>query len=349
MEQPDIPTIKLGEVLNYKWLRDNNSKLLIRGGKQTWELFFICKRIRTQIPFDINPTMVVSEIMAITPDLSRRTVFHWVHNGWSLEKCYPKVAKKFMEGLPETAKKKFFIQAHSKVPPYKFFGECEATIADVESKVLVKHEEPQIIDVQQAITEHTLIKAKVENPEPPPDDVEKRALDACQMFATGMVTIVECCESKGISYSVFTNVCNQSERCAKAYEQAIRLANVLNNGRQIALLDTALVHILTERKHTTETIYYEKVTIPGSMHPVWREKKKAVTKRDLLPGEMIMVKALLLKNLSSITMAVGGDEFTNMTEEQLLSFILEQDNIKALIESRTQPPTQKEVEKIIKE
>ena len=319
------------EKININWLLQNDAKITLKDTKKsTMELFFVAQKIKSQLPKNAATGSVVSTLQKFITNGSRRTFYNWASSNFDFLRIFPRTGKAFMDRMPASGDVNFTLQLLSQATNKVLYEEQTTINKILNAKVGVEADKP-LINVQVAIAQHEEMKAQVGTQAVFLPDGEQRVLAVCQLFATGMLTVMECCERNQISYDYFINTINQSEHCAKSYEQAIRIANLLNNGRQISLLDSALIQLLTERKHTTETIFYEKITIPGQIVPVWREKKKSISKRDLYPGELITIKALLLKNLHSITAAAGGDEFTNMTEEELANYILEQDNIKNII------------------
>jgi len=156
-----------------------------------------------------------------------------------------------------------------------------------------------------------------------PEKIEQVVRDICHLFASGLMTIVEACERNKITYIQFLEFLTQDESYHKMYITACKLANHFHSSRQLSQIDSMIYNILTTGKSSTETISYEKKMIPGQLEPKWIEKKKTITKRDLSITEILLLKSLLNKVIDYNDIMPNSDEFNDMSDEQLLDYIME--------------------------
>lgn len=291
-------------------------------GKIPVRSFHVAKLLKAQLPGMIRADLAAFLEGAIF-NVDKRTIYRWLASGFRFEKMYPTAQKKYEEGLPGTASELFTIRVLTRGKSPKCVGECSATIPALEEVVLEKVEAPRGLNLKKVLEKREQMLEAPPAPLalPSQQDEERLIVRLCEDFATGLITITEACERQGLPYLQFVDIISRSDAMRELYEQAVRIANSIQNSRQLTLVDQRLINLLSSGKHETEVIGYEKHIIPGQLEPRWIEKRKTITRRDLTPTELLMAKAMLVKSV--MLSSVGADsDLSGLSESELLEYIL---------------------------
>lgn len=312
--------LDVNDILDIDWLRNENVQLRIEDMAVPLRTFFISKFINRQLP-DYSRADVVKTLESVIYNIQRRTIYTWLQKSFDPNKAYPKHYKTYKSRLPESGKEEFTVQVLSKHKEPKELASikiCLDAMEDAAFKPIVRKNDIDIVSVLQKkenfIQEAPVVFDSV-------DSMEELVVRLCEDFATGLITITEACERHGLTYLQFVEVITKSSHCQMIYEKASRYANMLQNSRQLTLVDNMIIQLLTTGQHVTVETKFEKYIVPGKLEPVWKEKYKTKKVRQLTPNELITLKMLLVKSVAFGTMEESS-EFASMSEEELMDYIV---------------------------
>lgn len=318
----EIKTYTIGKACNVEFLKKHNLQLEIVEGKIPFRSFHVARLLKKQLP-GMAKADIANFLEGAIYNVDKRTVYRWLSSGFQFEKMYPSQFKKYEQGLPASASEAFRVRVLTRGKSPKVVGELEATIPALEEVVLEKVQSPKGINVSKVLEKR---EQMLEAPPAPvvfneEAEMEKLIVRLCEDFATGLITITEACDRHGLPYLQFVDIISRSDAMREVYEQACRIANSIQNSRQLTLVDQRLISLLASGKHETEVISYERHIIPGQLEPRWIEKRKTITKRDLTPTELLMAKAMLVKSAALSSSGIETD-LSGLTEAELLEYIL---------------------------
>ena len=313
--------IKLIDVINADWLRNENVMLRIEDSGIPLRTFFIAKLLNRQLP-EYKKSDKAKFLLSVLYNVERRTIYTWLQHNFDPSKAYAKRYKNYQDKLPHSANEKFLIQVITKEKQPREIGSVDACIEAIENAVFGKVEsnKPEL-NLKQILDKRTEFldpkPLKFENVE----TMESLVVKLCEDYATGLITITEACERHGLTYLQFVEVITTSDHCNNIYQKASRYANMLQNSRQLTLVDNMIIQLLTTGTHVTETTTFEKYIVPGQLEPKWVEKRKQRTVRQLHPNELITLKMLLMKSFI-MDATEEGSEFSTMSESELMDYVV---------------------------
>lgn len=312
--------IDINDILDIDWLRNENVQLKIEDSKVPLRTFLIAKFLKRQLP-DYTKADIVKILLSVIYNIERRTIYTWFQRNFEPSKAYPKRYKMYKEALPESGKEEFTIQVLTREKKPKELASLVICLDAMEDAVF------RPVEIKNDISLVSVLDKRENFIQSEPlvfdsiDSMEELVVKLCEDYATGLITITEACERHGITYLQFIEVINKSSHCQMIYEKASRIANMLQNSRQLTLVDNMIIQLLTSGQHVTVETRFDKYIVPGKIEPVWKEKSKVKKVRQLTPNELITLKMLLTKSSTFGTMEESS-EFATMTEEELMDFIV---------------------------
>lgn len=306
----------LNEILSIQWLIKNNAKLKVDSDRKPPSYYIFIGRILNRQLLDKDRHQRVQIFLQIMPDISRRTIYNWIACDFRIEDAY-KSADKYYKEIDTIKSQEFILKAID--VNGEDISSLTVSIFDIEGiKVDVKQK--PTIKVEKVLENR---EKKLNTVEPiPPDKIEtleEIGLAICEMFATGLSSIQDCCEKNNLNYLQFMELIQKSEYVRNLWDQSNMLANSFNNSRHQSMVNNTLSHILSKGYIEEVTYSYDKVIVPGSLEPIYVEKKKIVKHRNITPQELVSIKLML--NAQPFLDSNTADEFSRMTQEELVNFI----------------------------
>lgn len=314
-------TFDVNDILNTDWLRNENVSLRIEeSNKIPIRTFFIAKLLKRQLP-DYKKADVVNFLLLTLYNVERRTIYTWYSSDFDPMKVYPAFYKKHQSRQPKSGLERFVVQVITREKKPKELGRVELCLDALETVSFrqVETNKPKL-NITNIIDKRETFLEKAPPVNYDIKTMEELVVKLCEDFATGLITITEACERNGMTYIQFIEVITTSEYCRVIYEKAVRYANMLQNSRQLTLVDNMIIQLLASGQHVTETTTFEKIIVPGQLEPKWIEKRKQRTVKQILPNELITMKLMLLKSYMVSSLEQGG-EFGTYTEAELMDYI----------------------------
>lgn len=314
--------IDLSDILSIEWLQGAGLQLQVEDSKKTpFRSMHIADIMQKQVPGSNADKSKV--ICAHLHGIFLRPVQRWFKDRFEFQRMYGSAYKSYHSGLPGTSHARFKITVLTKDKEPKAVAEITASMDEIMSftvyrhKLFSKHSKPE--QEQKTIIPFPALLAIPAGPGEEVQVTEELVLSICQTFADGTMTINEACAKFGVTYLRLVEMLAKSEYCMTMYEEANRIHKALQNSRQLGLLDNRIIEILERGTYVENVIHYKKVMIPGQLEPKWIEDKKTNRTRDLSIGEIITLKAILMRG-SSLSGRNAGDEFTHMSDKELLEY-----------------------------
>lgn len=330
-----VDKYKVNTILNYDWLKEHDVILSVEENTRfTFRTLFCCIVINEQLKHLSKPQS--AKAIAHIFNISDKTVKRWHDADWKINKIYDRQYKLFVTGQPKTGNELFEIKILSRDKKQKILGRCITSIGQIENTSFVDYGQSKVLfdpikisqlrESEQTRQENYIVDLSTD------EKVENVIRDICHLYASGLLTIVESCERYKLTYIQFLEILTKDELYYQMYQTACRLANQFHSSRQLSQVDNLIFQILAKGCTTNETVTYEKQMIPGQLEPKWIEKRKSVTKRDLSINEIMLLKSLLLKIVDISQLTTNTDEFSNMSEEELINYVNDkQDEIKSMV------------------
>lgn len=309
----------LNEVMNLHWLQQQDVRLRVENSKVQYNSFFVAMVIKQQCEY-LKAHEQIKLLITLIDKLESRTVYRWNKGNYNLEDIYPSVYKRYSTDKGELSMEVFKIEVLNSTG--ESTGYAKATIAQLEALLLLPIPTAPILNVQKIVkTTDADLQAIIDRPAlSHTATFEEKFIRMCEDFATGLITITTACERHGISYLEFVQTITKDSHYAKIYNDAIRIAGVLQSSRQLTIANEKLTELLQSGWHYTETLRYKKKMIAGQLEPVWIEDGKSVTRRQITPTEIIMINASLFRYLNASSLNEQG-QANAMTDEELYEFL----------------------------
>jgi len=306
-----LPKYSIEDIIDTNFIEQHKFKIQ----DKRMELVFFPLIIK--IAFDIQK--VSFKNVAEPFSIIKTKYYKWSKLNFDEQKITPITFRKVIKNKNENV----FIEAYKKNKLVHTFEINYATLLNwLELKNKKQHSIIDVEKVEEIRKKEEVLSLQIIDLTTP-EKIEHVVREICHLFASGLLTIVEACERNKITYIQFLELLTQDDSYQKMYITACKLANHFHSSRQLSQIDSMIYNILTTGKSSTETISYEKKMIPGQLEPKWIEKRKTITKRDLSITEILLLKSLLNKVIDYNDIMPNNDEFSGMTDEQLLDYILE--------------------------
>jgi hypothetical protein len=151
------------------------------------------------------------------------------------------------------------------------------------------------------------------------NEIEEVALNICQMFASGLISIYESCSRYGVSYLEFFKWVIGMETVREMYEDAVRVAKFVTESQIYTVTANMVLERLKAGYTSSTDIVWDAIWVMGKK--VFVEKAKRTNTREITISELIRV-IVTLKNESGIP-AIDGDDFSAMSDNELFDHIKE--------------------------
>jgi len=189
-------------------------------------------------------------------------------------------------------------------------------------KELMAEPESKTISVQRAVE----IREELVNEEEKKrrtfssvNEIEEVALNICQMFASGRITIYEACARFDVSYLDFFKWVIGMDPVKQMYEDSVAVAKFVTESQIYTVSANMILERLKIGYTTVTDIVYDTLWVNGQKE--FTEKAKRTTTREISLSEMIRVISLL-KNVTGAP-SIDQDDFSDMSDDDLFNYIKE--------------------------
>lgn len=317
-------TLDIAKILSLGWLTEEDFKLVLpTGNKYVVHRARVFRRIYEQMDKGVSNNSASKHLAEYTTGsnwLSITKIIKATFNPANL--LTGKYLSSYKKNRKELNEERFVIKVIRR-DTGKEIGYVDTCIDEVDTAGLVASKKP-VIDLSVVVEKRKRIQEKKEVTHElvvlDDSGTESLAVQICTDFATGLITINECCDRYGITYLYWAELCQRSEYIRGMYEKAITISHFFNNSRQLTMVENIIVEMLATRKHKTVKRRYEWIHIPGKLERVRVQKGvEEETERDFTISELAGLQALLLRG-AQLNPGVQ-DEFANMTDEEIMDFI----------------------------
>ena len=148
------------------------------------------------------------------------------------------------------------------------------------------------------------------------DQIESISHSILELFAGGMLSIIECCQRHHVKYTTFQSWLYQYPDIQSLYDEARGLAAYFAQASQVTSIDTMIAHIMNKGYTEIEDVFEVWVTSPEHPEGYWKPVKRRVSKKAIDIPALVQLRAL---HMASMTNPRSGqlDELTSMTTEEL--------------------------------
>lgn len=151
------------------------------------------------------------------------------------------------------------------------------------------------------------------------NEIEEVALNICQTFASGRITIYEACTMFDVAWLDFFKWVIGMEAVRQMYEDAVKVAKFVSESQVYSVSINMMLERLKSGYTTNTDIVWDAIWVNGEKRFV--EKAKRTNTREITLSELIRVIATL-KNESGVP-AIDGDEFNSMSDTELWDYVQE--------------------------
>lgn len=314
------------KILSMQWLTANNIALDIISVEipKRYPLFFLCRALYRQIQHG-KKTVIADQVAKAMIDLSKRSIINYADQAFVFKKVFAKAYREYNARKEEFENTPFRLIGKSTDSGNQIF-DFTVTISELQTLKFSKSQtaQPMHLNVKRVMNiRKEQIESAEREKESTPDrieNIEEVALKICEDYAAGIYTITECCDTYGINYLIWVEWIQKNMYIRTVYEEATQIAAMLNQSRQLTMLDNIILGLLSKGVYEEKVIQYDKVFAPGSLEPQFVEKGYTIRKRDLSIGELSALKIMLSRNLIKLPQGQAED-FGGMSEAELVQYI----------------------------
>lgn len=185
---------------------------------------------------------------------------------------------------------------------------------------IMQQSEPRTISVEKAIDIREALTREEESKQrtfTSITEIEEVALNICQMFASGRLTIYEVCARHQVSYLDFFKWVIGMESVRLMYEDAVKVSKFVSESQIYTVAINMVLEKLKAGYTSATDIVYDAIWVNGIKRFV--EKAKRTTTRDINISELIRV-LMVLKSETGVP-AMENDDFAGMSDQELFDYI----------------------------
>lgn len=311
------PEISLQDVFSVAWLEQHDCILSIPFAS-VYVNIAVVRLMHKQLSA-INKIAKVKKILAVYANVKERTIHTYANNQFEHSRILSeKLKAQYKKNIVQINTNELRVVVKDRAGQVKY--EYRTTLEKISGLTIREVKQDEGLKFNKVLKRREELLEKLE-PQVPIElqTIEDIAQKICYDYAAGVLTIVECCARYGINYITWAEWIQKSPYIQGIFSQAVQIANVLNQSKQLSMADNQIAKLLNKGYYEQEVTQMKLVTLPGRTTPEWQEVSKTKTKRDLTLNELSTLKSMLYTNY--ITGTNPEQEFSDKSEEEIIEFL----------------------------
>ncbi len=317
-----IKQFEPNEVLNLNWLRRNHFKIKVINDTKLFREFWVCNYLRKQEALPQNQSIKL--LLNLVLGSSRGKLYRWYKSDWNFEFIYKRTSHTFLKNLPDSGKEKFCIEVYYND---EIIGSSLISYNDLQLSQIPPHKKDSLIKIEKVISKREeMIDEKFVREKDHKwknnREKEKTVIKMCEELATGLVTIDEVCKKYKIPYIQWVTMLQSDSWVKQAYVEALQVLTLLQNSRQLTLVDKLIFKTLSLGYEEDTTIIWDSIIRVDTLKPEWVEKKLRTHRKKLGINQLMSLK-VMLNRMTDIANIEVVNEFEGMDMDELWNWIVD--------------------------
>lgn len=318
MSQQSNPNIAPGRALDYNWLIDNGLRVVLPK-----TIDFRMKILKylydTSGSADVKVYDRFARVQSVVDKIGTRTLEKYRAKKWANSQIKGRKAREREKTAnPQEDFDVCMIDIKDEVKYTCVF--TLKGIEDLYSKAKPKEPYKPLLNIQNIATKR---QQELERPMlvEPENEMEREAMakKICEMYATGLHHIAECCNYYGIKHHDFVAWLFTNEVVRVMYMEAVAVHRFIHASEIEKMVYDQIKTVLSVGHVVNETSNFERILTPANPEGIMFEKSKNVTTRQLSPVELS--KMLFMMKTAPMQGGGGGDMFDSMTADEIQGWI----------------------------